>query len=442
MSTNSRAYDIWLRKPEEAQQLLESKRAHLDGDGLSLLSWLVLTNERDAAKAEEIATAAIRTGGDTRFATASLAEVCKWRGDFDRAAEIVRGAREKYPMIPWYALTLADILKDGNRVDEAESLLESVVDDSQLRRHALKRLSKWAVDRGDKVRGLKYQTQLIALAPDYLVYASDYTLLAALRLEAGDSAGAREILQRGASIYPRNAPIKQMLHQHFGEVAPEKAPNIPPVDETAVGARRIPIRTNMITLRSGILPVIQEATAGKLRSDDILALSESPASAGQGRMIPLEMITPEGMAKQLSKFVGKIGPLHSPAGMQGAILEAGRTKVLLGAAAGAAGKLVGKRGWFYRVAGPGAAMIDDVAAALPPHDHHLLFGPGRPDKLSEDLAAALGCHVCVVDANHLTGAWVVGASAGVDRKWVEKVLSDNPAGNEDEQTPIVLIRKI
>jgi tetratricopeptide (TPR) repeat protein len=442
MSTNSRAYDIWLRKPEEAQQLLESKRADLDGDGLSLLSWLVLTNERDDKKAEEIAHAAVAAGGDTRFATAALAEVHKWRGDFDRAAEIVRSAREKYPMIPWYALTLADVLKDGGRIDEAETLLESVVTDSQLRRHALKRLSKWAVDRGDKVRGLKYQTELIALAPDYLVYASDYTLLAALRLDAGDSAGAREILQRGASIYPRNSQIKEMLHQQFGEIAPEKAPNIPPVDEKAVGARRVPIRTNMITLRSGILPVIKEATAGQLQPDDILALSESPASAGQGRMIPLELISPEGMAKQLSKFVGKIGPLHSPAGMQGAILEAGRAKVLLGAAAGAAGKLVGKRGWFYRVAGPGAAMIDDVAAALPPHDHHLLFGPGRPDKLSEDLAAALGCHVCVVDANHLTGAWVVGASAGVDRKWVEKVLSDNPAGNEDEQTPIVLIRKI
>jgi tetratricopeptide (TPR) repeat protein len=442
MSTSSRAYDIWLRKPEEAQQLLEGKRADLDGDGLSLLSWLILTNERDDKKAEEAARTAIAAGGDTRFATAALAEVHKWRGEFDRAAEVVRSAREKYPMIPWYALTLADVLKDGGRVDEAESLLESVLTDSQLRRHSLKRLSKWAVDRGDKVRGLKYQTELIALAPDYLVYASDYTLLAALRLDAGDEAGAREILQRGASIYPRNAQIKQMLHEQFGEIAPEKAPNIPPVDERAVGARRIPIKTSMITLRTGILPVIQAATAGKLQPDDILALSESPASAGQGRMIPLELISPEGMAKQLSKFVGKIGPLHSPAGMQGAILEAGRAKVLLGAAAGAAGKLVGKRGWFYRVAGPGAAMIDDVAAALPPHDHHLLFGPGRPDQLSEDLSAALGCHVCVVDANHLTGAWVVGASAGVDRKWVEKVLSDNPAGNEDEQTPIVLIRKI
>jgi tetratricopeptide (TPR) repeat protein len=442
MSTNSRAYDIWLRKPEEAQQILESRRDDLDGDGLSLLSWLVLTNERDDKKAEQIARRAMATGGDTRFATATLAEAYKWRGEYDRAAEIVRAAREKYPMIPWYALTLADILKDADRLDEAETLLESVQDDAQLRRHVLKRLSKWAVDRDDKVRGLKYQTELIALAPDYLVYASDYTLLASLRLDAGDTEGAREILRRGAAIYPRNARIKEMLHEHFGESAPEKAPNIPPVDEREVGARRIPIRTGMITLRTGILPVIQEATAGKLRPDDILALSESPASAGQGRMIPLELITPEGIAKQLSKFVGKIGPLHSPAGMQGAILEAGRTKVLLGAAAGAAGKLMGKRGWFYRVAGPGAAMIDDVAAALPPHDHHLLFGPGRPDKLSEDLSAALGCHVCVVDANHLTGAWVVGASRGVDRTWVERVLSDNPAGNEDEQTPIVLIRKI
>jgi tetratricopeptide (TPR) repeat protein len=442
MSTTSRAYDIWLRKPEEAQQLLESKHSDLDGDGLSLLSWLVLTNERDDRKAEQIANTAVAAGGDTRFATAALAEVHKWRGDYNRAAEIVRAAREKYPTIPWYALTLADILKDGNRIDESEALLESVVNDPQLRRHALKRLSKWAVDRGDNIRGLKYQTELIALAPDYLVYASDYTLLAHLRLDAGDPAGARDVLHRGASIYSGNAQIREMLHRQFGETPPAKPPTVAPVDERTVGARRIPIKTKMITLRSGILPIIQEATNGQLRPDDILALSESPASAGQGRMIPLEMITPEGMAKQLSKFVGKIGPLHSPAGMQGAILEAGRTKVLLGAAAGAAGKLVGKRGWFYRVAGPGAAMIDDVAAALPPHDHHLLFGPGRPDKLSEDLSAALGCHVCVVDANNLTGAWVVGASAGVDRKWVEKVLSDNPAGNEDEQTPIVLIRKI
>jgi tetratricopeptide (TPR) repeat protein len=441
MST-SRAYDIWLRKPEEAQQLLESKLDTLDGDGLSLLSWLVLTNERDDKKAELVARRAMAANQDTRFATAAMAEVFKWREDYEQAAATIAAARSKYPEIPWYNLTLADVLKDGRRLAEAEQILEAVVNDPQLRRHALKRLSKWAVDRGDRRRGLYYQTELIGLAPDYLVYASDYSLLAELRLEFGDTDGARAILRTGAEIYPRNAAIREMLERYFGERAPEKPSNMPPVNERAVGARRIPIRTRMITLRTGILPIIKEATEGILAPDDILALSESPASAGQGRMIPLELIAAEPMAKQLSKFVGKIGPLHSPAGMQGAIMEAGRAKVLLGAAAGAAGKLVGKRGWFYRVTGPGAAMIDDVAAALPPHDHHLLFGPGRPDRLSEQLSAALGCHVCVVDANHLNGAWVVGASKGVDRAWVEQVLSDNPAGNEDEQTPIVLIRKI
>ena len=48
----------------------------------------------------------------------------------------------------------------------------------------------------------------------------------------------------------------------------------------------------------------------------------------------------------------------------------------------------------------------------------------------------------MVDANHLSGAWVVGASEGVDRDWLTRVLADNPAGNEDEGTPVVLVRPL
>jgi hypothetical protein len=159
-------------------------------------------------------------------------------------------------------------------------------------------------------------------------------------------------------------------------------------------------------------------------------------------VVPLELIKPGPLARLLSRFVGTIGPLHSPEGMQGAIMEAGRARVLAGAAAGALGKLVRRRGWFYRVAGPGAAMIDDVAAAMPPHDHHIVFGPREPRQLATELARRLGCGVAIVDANHLTGAWVVGASPGVDAAWVEAALSDNPAGNEDERTPIVILRPL
>jgi hypothetical protein len=79
---------------------------------------------------------------------------------------------------------------------------------------------------------------------------------------------------------------------------------------------------------------------------------------------------------------------------------------------------------------------------MPPNDHHMVFGPRRPDELATELAGALGNPVAVVDANHLTGAWVVGASAGVDRPWLTDVLRDNPAGNEDERTPVVLVRRV
>ena len=198
----------------------------------------------------------------------------------------------------------------------------------------------------------------------------------------------------------------------------------------------------MISAKTGLMPLLDDATRGQRRPDDVIALAESAVAAGQGRLIPLELIKPGPMARLLSRFVGKIGPLHSPEGMQGAILEAGRPRVAVGAIASVPGKLLRQRGWFYRIAGPGTAMIDDVAAALPPHDHHIVFGPGRPDRQASELANELGSPVAIVDANHRTGAWVVGASPGVDRGWVEAALADNPAGNEDEQTPVVLIRPL
>ena len=38
-------------------------------------------------------------------------------------------------------------------------------------------------------------------------------------------------------------------------------------------------------------------------------------------------------------------------------------------------------------------------------------------------------------------AGVVAASGGVDRRWLEAALNDNPAGNQDERTPVVIVRR-
>ena len=435
-----RASRIWLRDPRRAVSRL-AHGADLDGSELSLRAWLALTYERDPVTAERLARAALERGGDTRFAAATLAEVLQRQGRGDEAIEVLWKARARLRDVVWYDLTIADALEAAGRTDEAVELLRHAAGDTRLRRHALKRLARIALERGDSAEARRWFEALVALAPDYLVYASDYATLGKLQLQAGDRHAALETWRQGARIYPRHAELAALRAEHFGEDEPLASPRIAPVAEEEAGVIRIPVRTPLIGLRSQLLEVIDRATADVRQPGDVIALAESATAAAQGRILPLELVRPGLLARLLSHFVGEIGPLHSPEGMQGAIMESGRIRVVLGAIAGGLGRPLGRRGWFYRVAGPRTAMIDDVAACMPPNDHHLIFGPIEAQALTRELADGLGCGVALVDANHLTGAWVLAASPGVDREWLAAVLADNPAGNEDEQTPVVVVRR-
>lgn len=409
---------------------------------MGLRAWLALTYERDAGTAERLARTALQRRGDTRFATAALTDALRRRGAHDEALEVLRSARGRLPEVSWYLLTMADALVEAGRQPQAVELLEEAVEHPQLRRHVLKRLSRIALERGDATAARRWFEALVALAPDYLVYASDYVALGRLQLEAGEPERALATWRAGARMYPRHADLRALRAEHFGEDAPLARPRIAPVAEREIGARRIPVRTSLISARTDLAELVDAATSGLRRRGDVIALAESATAAAQGRILPLELVRPGALARLLSRFVGEIGPLHSPEGMQGAIMESGRVRIVAGAVAGGLGRPLGRRGWFYRIAGPRTAMIDDVAACLPPHDHHLIFGPLDPDRLTRELAARLGCGVAVVDANHRTGAWVLAGSDGVDRRWLAAALADNPAGNEDEQTPVVIVRPL
>src|SRR5207247_3497669 len=102
----------------------------LDAESLSIASWLYLTHARDVDRAERAARAALARGGDTRFASATLAEVHMRRGESDEAIAVLEAARAKLPHVKWYALTLADVLEDAGRVPDAEALLERALDDA------------------------------------------------------------------------------------------------------------------------------------------------------------------------------------------------------------------------------------------------------------------------------------------------------------------------
>jgi hypothetical protein len=68
-----------------------------------------------------------------------------------------------------------------------------------------------------------------------------------------------------------------------------------------------------------------------------------------------------------------------------------------------------------------------------------VLGPAQPDRVATELAAQLGVHVAIVDANDLHKAKALGASPALDRGAVERALLGNPHGNGDEQTPLVVL---
>jgi hypothetical protein len=77
---------------------------------------------------------------------------------------------------------------------------------------------------------------------------------------------------------------------------------------------------------------------------------------------------------------------------------------------------------------------------MPPYERAIVFAPRDPDGFASALRDRIGVESAVVDANDLKRAKVLGASPSVDRAALEKALVENPHGNSDEQTPLVVLK--
>ncbi|MDO8530391.1 MAG: coenzyme F420-0:L-glutamate ligase [bacterium] len=209
---------------------------------------------------------------------------------------------------------------------------------------------------------------------------------------------------------------------------------------------RYPIKTKLVTPEDKDIAFIVEEYAKKyLQPGDIIFISEKAVAITQGRSYPITQVKASALAKFLSGFVMKtpvgIG-LGSPETMQLAIEEVGILRILLASFIGALGKLFRMRGLFYIIAGHKARSIDGaVPYAIPPYNTHISKGPVDAGKISQQISQKLNTNVAIVDANDL-GVNILGASAGVDKKLIAKIIKDNPLGQSDEQTPIGIIREV
>lgn len=207
--------------------------------------------------------------------------------------------------------------------------------------------------------------------------------------------------------------------------------------------RRLPIKTHVITNDDDIAEVIDRYSAEQRRPDDWVTVSEKVVAITQGRAIPESEIKIGLLASCLWRFVhnSPYGTgLRRPSSMQCAINECGAGRILLAAIVGALGKLIGRRGDFYRIAGVQAATID-AAGTSPLQLDCVILGPRDPAATVAAIKARTGLEAAVMDINDIGGSWALAATAGIDPRLIEKIMSDNPCGQTTEQTPFALIRR-
>jgi F420-0:gamma-glutamyl ligase len=198
------------------------------------------------------------------------------------------------------------------------------------------------------------------------------------------------------------------------------------------------IKTHLITSNDDIVKVVNSHVAGQVTAEDIVFVSERIVAISQGRSFPISTIKPSKMAVFLSNHVQKtpagIG-LGSPWTMELALREVNVLRILFAAGVAAVTRPFGVRGLFYKIAGNNVNAIDG------PYNKHAKLGPKNPEKVAEELSRTLGCRVAIVDSNDI-GMNVLGRSdKSLTDQFCAEVFQGNPFGQNDEQTPIAIIKK-
>ncbi|HIK26298.1 MAG TPA: F420-0:Gamma-glutamyl ligase [Thermosynechococcus sp. M46_R2017_013] len=235
-------------------------------------------------------------------------------------------------------------------------------------------------------------------------------------------------------------------HGRFPKTHHEFIPlKFPPKGETGIwrqaeGCQVLPVRTHLLTPLDIPLEVLNRYVMPHAQAGDIVAIGETPLAIIQGRLKDPAQLRPGWVATRVCQFFLPTSSLATACGMQALVEEVGTLRVLFAFLGGAIAKIFGHKGGFYQLAGKQARLIDDVTGTLPPYDQFIVMGPVNSQAIVDDLAAQTGLGIAIVDVNDLGAVEVLAASQGVSHQLLTAALKKNPAGNADEQTPIVLIR--
>ncbi|MBQ2830373.1 MAG: F420-0--gamma-glutamyl ligase [Oscillospiraceae bacterium] len=218
--------------------------------------------------------------------------------------------------------------------------------------------------------------------------------------------------------------------------------------ETSTGTYlRHAIQTHFVAIGEDYIELVERYVKPLYQEGDLLSISEKIIALCQKRVVYRKDMKISPLAKLLSRFAIQ----HNSAGigvgevckMQFAIDECGAAKVFWAAVCAGFGKLVGRRGIFYEMVGMEVTGLDGFYPdVFPVYGEYGIRIPENPSGVCDEIFEKTGVRAMIVDANDLTRDILgKGSTVSLTDEQLCEIIRDNPAGQDAQCTPFILIRK-
>lgn len=209
---------------------------------------------------------------------------------------------------------------------------------------------------------------------------------------------------------------------------------------------RFLVKTHKISFNEDLVAIIKKYVKPIFQKNDWIAISEKIISVCQNNVRHISTVKTSWLAKLITRGVKKypndIG-FSLPEKMQVAIDVSGYPRMILAMILGAIGKIFKIRGVFWIVAGKRVSEIDGFNPdAMYPYTEYAVLPPNNPRKICQMIEKELGIPNVIIDGNNINVKIIEkSVSVTLDKEKLREILLDNPMGQDDEMTPIVLVRQ-
>ena len=211
---------------------------------------------------------------------------------------------------------------------------------------------------------------------------------------------------------------------------------------------RFAIQTHFVEVGEDQAELVRKYVLPIAKEGDLLAFGAKVMAMCTKNVKTREEVKPGFWANLLWRFAGinvtGVG-MHEPYKLQLVIDMVGLPRVLLGAAVAAVTKPFGVHGLFYKICGQGVGGIDGFyfRSSFDRYKQLALINPPNPVELCDALEKETGIPVVLMDANDIEQNQLGKCTDfPLTDDEIQDAMRDNPCGQGDELTPLILIRPL